>query len=330
MRKAYSLQHAWELAYKLLDHDVEYDQGATQRAGYPLYTATNGGYAQVAELGDRIEVTNSESKSVNIWIVEENQPVMKDEERHEEISDDKYKVIKSLFLDTTPDAKVIKQVDTNGIIVSHIASNGKDWMCEQYIHGELMIFWTSASDERMALVGGKGDKECVEHVKFLRDEGWKFEGKENLKKAWERREKLKANEMLTWEEFQAEARKDLSDNPEAKAMYSKLASLIRAEKLCASGMLMFTARAWNAKSFNLNAIQTVELDNGKFATNTCMEVVSDDEAKCRVNEEFGFEAGQIKILGIPCYDATDYNFIRFECRGWSWLMMNGQIMQTFE
>ncbi len=41
------------------------------------------------------------------------------------------------------------------------------------------------------------------------------------------------------------------------------------------------------------------------------------------------EAERVRIIGAPYYDATDYQFIRFDGPHMSWLWHNGSIDQVF-
>ena len=73
--------------------------------------------------------------------------------------------------------------------------------------------------------------------------------------------------------------------------------------------------------------------------------ISEMEAKARINQEFGFEFGRIRIVTEvktyrredhrlypdktytrkPQYESTDWNYIRFDCAGWSWEMIDGEL-----
>lgn len=73
--------------------------------------------------------------------------------------------------------------------------------------------------------------------------------------------------------------------------------------------------------------------------------ISEAEAKILINKEFGFEVSQIEIIyevenfvsagdyakkhqsfkRKPQYCATDYNYVRFNVRGWQYEMVNGNI-----
>ncbi|OQB15747.1 MAG: hypothetical protein BWY15_00460 [Firmicutes bacterium ADurb.Bin193] len=47
-------------------------------------------------------------------------------------------------------------------------------------------------------------------------------------------------------------------------------------------------------------------------------VLSDQEAKALISEEFGFEYGSIKIEDVCWYEATDWNYFRFSVKGWQY------------
>ena len=77
------------------------------------------------------------------------------------------------------------------------------------------------------------------------------------------------------------------------------------------------------------------------------EVLSDEEAVKRISELFGFMLDRIQILHEvqtfevnkynrqrvkdtyqrePLYDATDWNYIRFDCAGNQWELINGELL----
>ena len=77
------------------------------------------------------------------------------------------------------------------------------------------------------------------------------------------------------------------------------------------------------------------------------EVLSDEEAVKRISELFGFMPDRIQILHEvqtfevnkynrqrvkdtyqrePLYDATDWNYIRFDCAGNQWELVNGELL----
>ena len=75
-------------------------------------------------------------------------------------------------------------------------------------------------------------------------------------------------------------------------------------------------------------------------------VLTEEEAKQLIHEEFGFDPEMVEIIAevstyqvnkyhqlrkketferVPCYEATDWNYVRFNCRGWQYEMVNGQL-----
>ena len=65
----------------------------------------------------------------------------------------------------------------------------------------------------------------------------------------------------------------------------------------------------------------------------CGEVMTETAAKAYVNKEFGFEFSQIRIIDRikdqvmrePVYCSTDWNYIRFDVKGWHWECVNGEL-----
>jgi len=80
-------------------------------------------------------------------------------------------------------------------------------------------------------------------------------------------------------------------------------------------------------------------------------VLTDDEATALIEKEFGFNARRIKIIHHvetykksrrlcrikvdnklerdSLYNATDWNYIRFDCANWQYEMINGQLEQYY-
>ena len=78
----------------------------------------------------------------------------------------------------------------------------------------------------------------------------------------------------------------------------------------------------------------------------CGRELTEEEAKQLVHDEFGFDHELVEIIAevsnyqvnkyhrlrkketferVPCYEATDWNYVRFNCRGWQYEMVNGQL-----
>lgn len=77
------------------------------------------------------------------------------------------------------------------------------------------------------------------------------------------------------------------------------------------------------------AIIAYQEGRDRWIVNNCGTEVSEDTAKIAVNSEWGFEASRVRIIGTPYYDATDYQFIRFDCKQMTWLWKNGNLYQVY-
>ena len=85
----------------------------------------------------------------------------------------------------------------------------------------------------------------------------------------------------------------------------------------------------------------------KLAESCTAEILSDEEAVKRISELFGFMPDRIQILREvqtfevnkyrrlrvkdtyqrePLYDATDWNYIRFDCAGNQWELVNSELL----
>lgn len=63
-------QDAWKIADMLMNTDYERDDKASERAGYPIYNATDRSVPEwISDLTDRLEV-NRGGKTTNIWILD--------------------------------------------------------------------------------------------------------------------------------------------------------------------------------------------------------------------------------------------------------------------
>lgn len=60
-------REAFDLAYLFLNNcEYCYDEYASNRAGYPIYSTENG--SRICDLDSRLEVVMKDGKSKNIWI----------------------------------------------------------------------------------------------------------------------------------------------------------------------------------------------------------------------------------------------------------------------
>lgn len=95
--------------------------------------------------------------------------------------------------------------------------------------------------------------------------------------------------------------------------------------------------------------QMSEKDYQQLKNTGCSNELTDDEAKTLVEEEFGFAPRHVEIIRtvktykkserlgryevdeeferVPLNCSTDWNYIRFNCAGWCYEMIDGQLYQ---
>lgn len=127
-------------------------------------------------------------------------------------------------------------------------------------------------------------------------------------------------DLMTKEEFLEIANRK---EAEAGAVYDVLARLVKEEKLTAADVIEYAKFRWCLHA--PEAIICYYVGGKQWIVNNCDTKIPEKRAILEVNSEFGFEASRVQIIGTAYYDATDWNFIRFDCMGWAWLMENGQI-----
>lgn len=159
--------------------------------------------------------------------------------------------------------------------------------------------------------------------KFVWNTGWKYRAEKELNEAYIRFQKYEANQLLTQNEFILEAG-DHYDAQILQAVYASLKKLVQEGKMAAGEIYRYAAYKWCLKSPEaILAYSSAQLN--QWFVNNCDTAISAEEAIVQVNREWGFEAGRIKIIGVPYYDSTDYQFIRFDCGNTAWLWMDGQL-----
>lgn len=166
------------------------------------------------------------------------------------------------------------------------------------------------------------------YIKFISDEGWKYETEEQLAAGYARMVKAEQGEPLTWEEFRAELRLDDNDPTAAQKLYRMLLRHMENGALSAYQLYGYARHKWCVK--HPEAVTAYQIGPKRWAVNTCGETISEDRARLLLNSEWGFEASRIKLLGAPYYDATDWNFICFHCGSYDWLMRDGDLYQIYQ
>lgn len=172
-------------------------------------------------------------------------------------------------------------------------------------------------------------EKLTDYEKFVLDRGFEFGTEASLKAGYDRLWKAHRGIMLTKDEFLAEANKlgdDTADGTAAET-YDILANLVETGKLSTADVYRYAKYQWCLR--NPDAIVAYQYGRDKWDVNNCDAEIAEDTARIKVCEEFGFEAIRVKIIGTPYYDATDWNFIRFDCAGRAWLMHDGGLHQAY-
>ena len=166
----------------------------------------------------------------------------------------------------------------------------------------------------------------TDYDKFIQKRGWEFKTKEALKAAYDRYWKCRHKILITQDEFLIEANKQ--GNEATEEVYNALAALVESGRLTAADVYSYAYYRWCL--LDAAAIVAYQVERDKWVVNNCDTKATEEAARIKVCEEFGFEASRVRIIGMPYYDATDYNFIRFNCGCWAWLMRNGEIYQVYQ
>ena len=183
-------------------------------------------------------------------------------------------------------------------------------------------------------IRAKGDWDNqTDYEKFALENGYRFDTKEELNAGYDRLQKSRHDILITEAEFIAEittivaAVKNYNIDT-LKVVYAKLANLVKDKKLQAKEVYKYAAHRWCIR--DPKAIIACETEHGKWEVNNCDAQTTAESAKIKINLEWGFEASQIELRAVPYYDATDYQYIRFNCKRVPWLWKNGELYQVYE
>lgn len=127
------------------------------------------------------------------------------------------------------------------------------------------------------------------------------------------------------EEFLVEAGKKKSDL--AADAYEVLVGLVEEKKLRPGEVLGYAHFHWCLNK--PEAIIAYQTGRNEWSVNNCDTEITEEAARIKICEEWGFETGRLHIIGTPYYDATDYQFIRFNCAHMTWLWRNGSLFQVY-
>lgn len=165
-----------------------------------------------------------------------------------------------------------------------------------------------------------------DYEKFILDRGFEFKTDEELKAGYDRAWKCGHGILLTEAEFVIEAGK-YYEAETLKKVYAALVGMVEQKKMRAGELYSYARFKWCLR--NPEAIIAYQRERDKWEVNNCGAEVSEDDAKEAINSEWGFEKDRVQIIGTPYYDATDWQFIRFDCGHMTWLWKNGNLYQVY-
>jgi hypothetical protein len=132
-------------------------------------------------------------------------------------------------------------------------------------------------------------------------------------------------EAMLYREFLTGTDREASDG--MAYAYEKINHLYMTDKL------RFKEDCFECFKRNINDFLWVdELDiGGRKAENHCNagDLISEENAKKEIAEEFGFDLNKIEICGPAYYSCSDLNFIRFIVSSYSWVMEDGQLYSVW-
>lgn len=182
--------------------------------------------------------------------------------------------------------------------------------------------------------GNPSDKSS-DFERFVLGRGYLFESDEALKAGYDRYWKAEHNILITADEFIAEAELGVAPFSEelreaTKEAYEILAEFARKGILVGIDVYEYARNRWCLDRPEAIEVYQIDSDGLHYVFNSCSERISQEEAIVRINNEWGFEASRIKILGVPYYSSTDWQFIRFDCCGMSWLWAEESLYKVYE
>lgn len=161
--------------------------------------------------------------------------------------------------------------------------------------------------------------------KFVLNNGHHYKTREELHAGYDRHWKAAHDILVTMEEFLSEANKKQSDL--AADTYKALIALVMEKKLSPGEVFSYAHFRWCLNK--PEAIIAWQTGKGKWSVNNCDTEITENEARIKICEEWGFETGRTHVIGTPYYDSTDYQFIRFNCAHMTWLWQNGSLFQVY-
>lgn len=222
-------------------------------------------------------------------------------------------------------------LDELGVLLRHFnietATIGADWTIETL---------PSISEHYGDKLAAEIREKVVTHANrlsefdtFVLNKGHRYRTRKELDAGYERHWKAARNILISLDEFITEAGKTLHDpaSDQTIKVYEALVNLVEEKKLRPGEVFDYARYYWCLNS--PEAIIAYQIDRDKWAVNNCDTEITKEEAQVKVFEEWGFETGRVHIIGTPYYDATDYQFIRFNCGHMAWLWANGDLLKVY-
>lgn len=171
--------------------------------------------------------------------------------------------------------------------------------------------------------------ELSDFEKFILERGYLYDTEEELKAGYDRLWKATHGILVTAEEFSAEVKSRVKWDKtlDTSELYETLVQLVKEKKMKPGEVFGYAAYTWCLRK--PEAVVAYQTDPEKWRVNNCDTEISEDRARVEVCEEWGFEASRVKIIGTPYYDATDWQFIRFDCAGMAWLWTDEGLYKVF-
>lgn len=164
-----------------------------------------------------------------------------------------------------------------------------------------------------------------EFDQFILNDGYRYKTQRELYAGYDRHWKAAHDILISMEEFLIEAEKQPSDP--AADVYKALVNLVEEKKLRRREVLGYAHYRWCLNK--PEAIVAYQTGHDEWSVNNCDTEITKEAALVKICEEWGFETGRTRIIGTPYYDATDYQFIRFNCAHMTWLWQNGSLLQVY-
>lgn len=217
-------------------------------------------------------------------------------------------------------------LDDLGTVLTHIGIKTATLSDEcniEYLSGEPLHYgdvMTAKIRERT-----KDLSKLSDFDKFVLNNWYRYETQEALQAGYERHWKAAHDILISMEEFLIEAKKQPSDP--ATDVYKALVNLVEEKKLRPREVFSYAHYRWCLNK--TEAIVAYQTGRDEWSVNNCDTEITEEAALVKICEEWGFETGRTHIIGTPYYDATDHQFIRFNCAHMTWLWQNGSLLQVY-